>query len=119
MSSRTDREFLADILEAIRRASLYVDEIAYDQFLADLKTQDAVIRALEVVGEATKRLSSALREQNASLPWKSMAGARDKLIHDYFGVNLDVVWQIVTEELPSVARQLEKILAEKFGDVRD
>lgn len=112
MSSRTDREFLADILEAIRRASLYVDKMDYDQFLTDLKTQDAVIRTLEVVGEATKRLSPAVREQYASLPWKNMAGVRDKLIHDYFGVNLDVVWQIVTQELPPVASRLEQILAE-------
>lgn len=112
MSSRTDREFLADILEAIRRARLYVDEMGYEQFLTDLKTQDAVIRALEVVGEATKHLSPAVREQHASLPWKNMAGVRDKLIHDYFGVNLDVVWQIVTQELPPVAFQLEQILAE-------
>lgn len=115
MSSRTDREFLSDILEAIRRASLYMGGVGYDQFLADIKTQDAVIRALEVVGEATKRLSSAVREQHASLPWRSMAGVRDKLIHDYFGVNLDVVWQIVTEELPPIAKQLEKILSEEPG----
>jgi uncharacterized protein with HEPN domain len=90
--------------------------MGYDQFLADIKTQDAVIRALEVIGEATKRLSSVVRERHASLPWKSMAGVRDKLIHDYFGVNLDVVWQIVTEELPSLAWQVETILAKESGD---
>lgn len=115
MSSRTDRDFLSDILEAIRRARLYVDGMGYDQFLADIKTQDAVIRALEVVGEATKRLSSTVREQHSLLPWKSMAGVRDKLIHDYFGVNLDVVWQIVTEELPPIGQQMEKILTEEPG----
>ncbi|HSK81327.1 MAG TPA: DUF86 domain-containing protein [Thermoanaerobaculia bacterium] len=112
MSSRTDREFLADILEAIRRGRMYVDGMDYDQFMADLKTQDAVVRALEVIGEAAKRLSPAVREQHASIPWKNMAGLRDKLIHDYFGVNLDIVWQIVTQELPPVALQLEQMLAE-------
>jgi uncharacterized protein with HEPN domain len=109
MSSRTDRELLADILEAIRRSRMYVDGMDYSQFLADLKTQDAVIRALEVVGEAAKRLSPGVREQHASIPWKNMAGVRDKLIHDYFGVNLDIVWQIVTQELLPVALQLEQM----------
>lgn len=112
MSSRTNREFLADILEAVRRTRMYVEGMDYPQFLADLKTQDAVIRALEVIGEATKNLSPALREQHDSIPWKNMAGLRDKLIHDYFGVNLDIVWQIVIQELPPVAEQVEQILAE-------
>jgi len=111
MSSRSDREFLEDILEAIRRATAYVDDISYEAFLADLKTQDAVIRTLEIVGEATKRLSTATRESHPRVPWKTMAGVRDKLIHDYFGVNFDIVWQIVQNELPAVAVAVEQILA--------
>jgi uncharacterized protein with HEPN domain len=94
MSSRTDREFLIDILEAIRRADSYVAGLTYEEFLADLKTQDAVIRTLEIVGEATKRLSQEIREQHSAIPWKNMAGVRDKLIHDYFGVNFDIVGRL-------------------------
>jgi uncharacterized protein with HEPN domain len=77
MSSCSDRELLEDILEAIRRAQLYVDGMSYQAFLADLKTQDAVIRTLEIVGEATKRLSPATRDRHPTVPWKNMAGVRD------------------------------------------
>jgi uncharacterized protein with HEPN domain len=110
MSDRTDREYLSDILEAIRRVGLYIDGMDGDQFMEDLKTQDAVIRALEIAGEATKQLSATLREQHPEIPWKSMAGLRDRLIHQYFGVNLDIVWQIATEELPPLGIHLQKML---------
>lgn len=85
---------------------------SYEQFAADTKTQDAVIRTLEIVGEATKRLSPVLRESRPDVPWKSMAGLRDKLIHDYFGVDLDVVWRIVRDELPPLADRVTAALDE-------
>jgi len=113
MSERTDREFLSDIQEAIRRIGEYTAGMTYQAFLEDMKTQDAVIRNLEIIGEATKNLSKELRERYPHVPWKGMAGVRDRLIHHYFGVNLDIVWQIVTDELPEVASQLESILLEK------
>lgn len=110
MSSRADRDLLGDLLEAIRRAKTYLESLSYEQFLADTRTQDAVIRTLEIVGEATKRLSPVLRDRHPKIPWKNMAGVRDKLIHDYFGVNLDIVWQIVRDELPQLAIQVESVL---------
>nr|WP_290665424.1 DUF86 domain-containing protein [Ardenticatena sp.] len=110
MSERTDRKFLSDIQEAIRRIEVYTAGMTYQAFLEDTKTQDAVIRNLEIIGEATKNLSKALREKHPHIPWKGMAGVRDRLIHHYFGLNLDIVWQIVTDELPGVASQLENIL---------
>jgi uncharacterized protein with HEPN domain len=106
MSSRGDAELLADMQEALRRIAGYTAGLDYAAFAADAKTQDAVIRNLEVLGEAAKLASDAMRARLAGVPWKSMAGARDRLIHDYFGVNLDIVWQIVTVELPAVADQL-------------
>ena len=109
MSERKDSDFLSDIQEAIRRAVNYTAGMAYDTFLSDTKTQDAVIRNLEIIGEATKNLSSEFRARYPDLPWKSMAGARDRLIHDYFGVNLDIVWEIVVIELPKVISRLEGI----------
>jgi len=108
MSKRTDRDFLSDIQEAIHRISTYVIGMSYETFLADTKTQDAVIRNLEIIGEATKDLSEQLRTEYADIPWKSMAGVRDRLIHHYFGVNLDIVWQIATTELPQVSSLLKK-----------
>ena len=109
MSKRTDRELLGDIREAIRRITIYIAEMTYDVFLGDIKTQDAVIRNLETLGEATKNLSEQIRTEYASVPWKNMARVRDKLIHHYFGVNLDIVWQIMIVDLPQVAAQLEII----------
>lgn len=109
MSKRTDQEFLSDIREALQRISAYVAGMTYESFVADSKTQDAVVRNLEILGEATKNLSNELRAKYPSVPWRSMAGARDRLIHHYFGTNLDIVWQIATVELPQVASQLETI----------
>ena len=110
MSDRADVDFLADIQEAISRITKYTNGITYKDFLADTKTQDAVIRNLEIIGEATKNLSRELRDGNQDVPWKSMAGIRDRLIHNYFGVNLDIVWQVGAEELPGVKASIEKIM---------
>ena len=110
MSDRTDSDFVSDIQEAIRRIEAYTAGVTYEAFLADTKTQDAVIRNLEIIGEATKNLSEELRTNRSDIPWKSMAGIRDKLIHHYFGVNLDIVWQVVIAELPLVVAPLAKIL---------
>ena len=85
----------------------YVTDLDYHSFAADSKTQDAVIRNLEIIGEATKDLSGQFRAGSPSVPWKSMAEARDRSIHHYFGVNLDIVWQIVTVELPQVETELK------------
>ena len=100
MSKRTDQEFLSDIREALQRIAAYVTGMTYESFVADSKTQDAVIRNLEILGEAAKNISNELRAKYPSVPWRSMAGARDRLIHHYFGTNLDIVWQIITVELP-------------------
>jgi uncharacterized protein with HEPN domain len=83
--------------------------MTFEAFLADEKTQDAVIRNLEVAGKAAKNLSAELRERFPDLPWKNMAGLRDRLIHLYFGVNMDIVWEIVRLELPKLALRLEQI----------
>ena len=112
MPERTDRERLQDLHLAIVRALEYVSGMSYESFRADTKTQDAVIRNLEVIGEATKGLSTSTRTRHAEIPWRQMAGMRDRLIHDYFGVNLDIVWQVVDLELPQLQRTLEVILAE-------
>ncbi len=106
MSERSDRELLSDIRESIQRISEYMVGFDYASFLNDTKTQDAVIRNLEILGEATKNLSPELRTTYSDVPWKSMAAARDRLIHNYFGVNLDIVWQIVSIELPKVMERL-------------
>ena len=81
MSKRADVDSLRDIQEAVRRIRMYTDAMTYDRFLADTKTQDAVIRNLEIIGEATKSLPIRLRGKYPGVPWKGMAGVRDRLIH--------------------------------------
>ena len=89
MSNRTDKDFLYDIQEAMRRIKTYTHEITYEEFLSDTRTQDAVIRNIEIIGEATKKLSVGLRNRYPSVPWKEIARTRDRLIHHYFGVDSD------------------------------
>jgi uncharacterized protein with HEPN domain len=102
--------YLRHILEAIRR-SLECPREGREAFLADTRTQDAVIRNLEVLGEATKALSQELRDRNPGIPWSAMARMRDRLIHHYFGVQLDIVWQVVASDLPTLQTQVQAVLA--------
>jgi len=109
---RTDAAFLEDILVSARKAQEFIQGMTLDEFSADEKTLYAVIRAFEIIGEATKRISSSFKDQHPGLPWKSMAGMRDKLIHDYFGVDLEVLWRTANENLPPLEPLLLQLLAE-------
>ena len=111
-SRRRDRDDVADIQEAIQRILAYTQGMTWDVFLHDDRTQDAVVRNIEVIGEAAKNLSDTLRRRYPHLPWKDMAGARDRLIHHYFGINNEIVWQIVQEDLPALLPQIQGILDE-------
>jgi len=115
MSERAEIEFLNDIREAADRIARYVGDMSYEGFLADTKTQDAVIRNIEIIGEATRGISEQLRAANPHIPWKSMAGMRDRLIHHYFGVNLDIVWEVVSTELPPLTSELTTIIEATGG----
>lgn len=94
---RRDKDFLGDIREAILRIGEYTAGITQERFMSDHKTQDAVIRNLEIMGKATKNLSSQLRKKYSEIPWKDLAGVRDKMIHHYFGLNDEIVWTIARE----------------------
>lgn len=109
MSKRGDFELLSDIKEAARRINLYVKKTSYKKFLKDIKIQDAVTRNLEIIGEAAKNISNDLKGKHPLIPWKKIVGTRDRLIHDYFGVNYDIVWVIVKKELPKLVTQIKKI----------
>ncbi|MES1246007.1 MAG: DUF86 domain-containing protein [Acidobacteriota bacterium] len=101
------------MLEAIDKAGQFVEGMTYEQFSKDDKTVYAVTRALEILGEASKRVPAEVREQQNNVPWREIAGMRDKLTHDYFGVNLVVVWKTVTEDLPPLEPSLRSLLEDE------
>ena len=110
MSSIHEQSFLKDILEAIHRIQSYTEDMDYDIFQGDKKTQDAVMRNLEIIGEAAKQLSEPLRQQAPHIPWRNIARMRDKLIHHYFGVNLDIVWHVIQDDLPPLMTAVKDML---------
>jgi uncharacterized protein with HEPN domain len=108
---KEDRIYLLHIRDALERILKYTAQ-GKQAFFADPRTQDAVIRNLEVVGEAVKNLSESLKARHASTPWKRIAGMRDKMIHEYFGVNLQLVWEAIEQEVPRLQQKIEAILGE-------
>lgn len=100
--------YLLHIRDAIARIESYT-VAGQTAFLDDSKTQDAVLRNLEVIGEAVKQLPEPFKAANPAIPWRRIAGMRDKLIHEYFGVNLALVWEVVARELPAFKAHLDRI----------
>jgi hypothetical protein len=103
--------YLEDIIDAINSIEKYTRGLTFNAFVEDRRTVDAVIRNFEVIGEATKHVPERIRRDYPKVPWKDMAGMRDKLIHGYFGVQLDVVWKTVKERLPVVRPLVQEALA--------
>ena len=110
MSKRKDSAIVLDMKEAADRIISYTMNMEYENFLKDSKTQDAVIRNIEILGEAAKLLSDDTKEKNLNIPWRDISGTRDKLIHEYFGINIDIVWEIAKNEVPYLSTLLEEIV---------
>ena len=104
--------YLNDIKNAIISIENFVDKMNFDQFKNDDKTSSAVIRKFEIIGEATKNIPEAIRKQHSQVPWKDIAGMRDKLIHSYSEVDLKLVWMTIKQRLPQLKSTIEKILEE-------
>ena len=106
--SRED-PYLRHILDAIQKIERY-SEVGHDELIAESMRHDAVIRQLEIIGEATKRLSPQMLGRHPEVPWRQVAGMRDVLIHDYMGVDLERVWNVVQRDLPLLRKAAEKLL---------
>jgi len=104
--------FLRHILESIRLIEEYLEGADLDVFLASTRLQDAVFRRLEVIGEAVKNVPTDLRDAHPDIPWKRVAGLRDVLIHQYFGVDAELTWQLVQESLPAFKAQINALVEE-------
>jgi len=107
---RNHKLYLKDILSAIKSIEVFVEGMDFESFKADDKTSSAVIRKFEIIGEATKKVPDIIKEEHHSIPWKEMAGMRDRLIHFYFGVDYDLVWKTIKNRFPIIEPLIAQIL---------
>ncbi len=104
--------YLKDILENMGLIEIFIDEISYDDFVSDKKTYYAIIRCIEIIGEAVKQIPDSVRNKYPEIPWKDMAGMGDKVIHFYFGVDLKTVWLTATEDIVEIKPLIKEVLEE-------
>ncbi len=101
--------YIADILDAIRKIVSYTEHIGYEVFKSDEMRQDAVVRNFEVIGEAAKNIPDYFKKQHPGIAWNTITGMRNKLIHEYFGVSLSIVWETIQTDLPVLKRQISQL----------
>ena len=106
------RDYLDDIINAMTKAEQFIEKMAFEDFEEDEKTIFAVVRALEIIGEAAKKLPESLKNKYPKIPWREISGMRNKLIHEYFGVNLRVVWDTVKKDIPKIKPFFQEIIEE-------
>jgi len=104
--------YLHDIKEAVEKIETFTKGFTFEEFVKDAKTVDAVIRNLEIIGEAAKHIPKRVKERHSDIDWKGMAGMRDILTHEYFGVRMGIIWKTIRERLPELRHKIEEILME-------
>ena len=110
--SRTIRDYLEDMLSSAKEVIEFTKGMEFQNFRQDRKTINATLRSLEVMGEAAKKIPEQIRVKYPTVPWRDIAGMRDKLIHEYHGVDLNIIWKTIQEEIPPLIPVLEAVLRE-------
>ncbi len=110
MSKRAPTLYLKDILSSIEFIEEFIEGILYDDFASDRKTIDAVVRNLEIIGEAAKNIDKEITNEHPEIPWERMISMRNKVIHEYFGVDTEILWETVTIDLPSLKEKIKNLL---------
>ncbi|PIX31892.1 DUF86 domain-containing protein [Candidatus Bathyarchaeota archaeon CG_4_8_14_3_um_filter_42_8] len=110
MRRRDYRDYLQDILDSINDIENFVRGMGFEEFKGDRKTINAVVRSIEVIGEASKRISRSLKAKYKGVPWREMAGMRDKLIHEYFGVDVEILWKTAKDDIPPLKQLVQDML---------
>ncbi len=109
---KKDIFYIKDIKNSLEKIFKYTNSLSYEDFIDDEKTRDAVERNLEIIGEAVKKLSNELKSRHPNIPFKQIAGMRDKLIHDYFGIDYEIVWHTIQNKLPEFFKRIDEIIKE-------
>ena len=110
MKRNEDLLLLNDILDAINRIESYVQGVNKETFFENLMMQDAVMHQIEIIGEASNRISDSLQDEHPELPWIQMRAIRNKIVHDYRGIELEIIWDTVSNNLPGLKTQVERLL---------
>ena len=112
MSERHPKLLLLDILESAEKVKIYTQELTYDGFIEDGKTIDAVVRNIEIIGEASNRLPDELKDKAPEIDWFKIRGLRNRIAHGYFGINYKIIWDIITDYLTELVFQINKLTDE-------
>lgn len=110
MSRRKPDVYLQDILESIGHIQRFLEGVSEDKFYKNVEKQDAVLRRLEIIGEAVKHLPDEIREDHSDVPWRQITGMRDIIIHEYFGITLEMIWVVATEDILDLKTKVEEII---------
>lgn len=109
MNKRGEALYIKDILDAIKNIENYTQGISFMKFSKDQKTIDAVVRNFEIIGEASKSLSNRIKSSSPEIPWKDVTGMRNKITHEYFGVDLEIIWKAILEDLPAFKKAIKNL----------